>query len=226
MGVASLSQILTATFVPVLAKVQDEPQRFRHFIGRINRLTAFILFPFMFGMAVMADTIFHTLFGVKWDGAVLMFQILMVRGAFVVLTSLYNNYVLALGKAAKLVEIEVVKDLTTLGAIAVTLQFGSVEALVWGQLVASAITYLFVLVLTSRSNGYPIVLYLRDNAPYLILTFAICILIYHIGRFGLPAWLLLVVQSVVAIVVYFCVLKLCKSVILQDALDYILRKNK
>jgi len=225
MGVASLSQIMTATFIPVLSKVQDDMARFRHFIGRINRLAAFLLFPFMLGLAVMATTIFHTLFGSKWDGAILMFQILMLRGVFVVLTSLYNNYVLAQGKAARLVAIEMVKDLLTLGAIAATIPFGSVIALVWGQFAASVATYVVVLVMASRANGYPVRLYLQDNLPYMALTIAVCAVVWFIGCLPLASWLLLAIQTVVGIGLYVGVLKMAGSQILKDALAYLRRKR-
>ena len=63
MGSASLSQILTSTFVPLLSRFQDDRERYREMMGKVNRLTAFMLFPFMGGLVVMAEPLFHTLFG-------------------------------------------------------------------------------------------------------------------------------------------------------------------
>ncbi|MDE5797361.1 MAG: lipopolysaccharide biosynthesis protein, partial [Muribaculaceae bacterium] len=141
MGSASISQILTASFVPLLSRVQDDPDSFRRYVSRANRFTAFILFPAMLGLAAVGAPLFHTLFGHKWDAAILLFQILTIRGIFVVLISLYSNYLLALGYSRTLVIAEACKDLLMVIAIFATIFAHSLPILVWGQLAASALTY-------------------------------------------------------------------------------------
>ena len=95
MGVVSISQVLTASFLPTLSEVQDDPERFRRMVARINRFTGYMLFPATLGLAAMATPIFHTLFGTKWDASIVLFQMLLVRGVFTVLNSQYSNYVLS-----------------------------------------------------------------------------------------------------------------------------------
>lgn len=221
MGSASLSQVFTATFVPLLSGFQDNKDRFHTVVGKVNRLSAFLLFPFLGGLIVMATPIFHLLFGVKWDEAIPLFQILCLRGIFVVLISLYNNYILALGRARLLFIVEVIKDLLLVGAILATIPFGSVEALVWGQLVSSIATYVIVLVLTSRTTTYPLRRFLTDMAPYALLTAAIlCLTSLWPLLITSPA-ILLLVEIAGAVAVYYIVLKLAGSVVLNEAVSYI-----
>ncbi len=165
MGSASISQILTSSFVPLLSGVQDDGVRFRRYVTKINRFTAFILFPAMLGIATLGAPLFHGLFGDKWDGAILLFQLLTARGIFVVLTSLYSNYLLALGYAKKLFTIEVAKDVLILAAILATVWYGSVPLLVWGQLIASLITYFVSLAILCRATSYRASDMLRDLMP-------------------------------------------------------------
>lgn len=174
MGSASISQILTSSFVPLLARVQDEPETFRRYVCKINRFTAFILFPAMLGLALAGTPLFHTLFAEKWDGAILLFQILTVRGIFVVLASLYSNYLLALGYAKRLFTIEVVKDLMILAAILATVWSGSLPILVWGQLGASALTYVAALAIVCRATGYKAGRMIADLLPSLLITLTVC----------------------------------------------------
>ena len=112
MGSASLSQVLTASFVPLLSKFQDNGDDFKRYVRKINRFTAFAVFPALLGLAAIGSPLFHTLFGQKWDDAILLFQLLCVRGVFVVLISLYGNYMLSKGYGKRLFIIEVVKDST------------------------------------------------------------------------------------------------------------------
>lgn len=165
MGSASISQILTSSFVPLLSRVQDDRDTFRRYVTKINRFTAFILFPAMFGIAALGTPLFHALFGYKWDNAVILFQLLTIRGIFVVLTSLYSNYLLSLGYARRLFAIEVAKDLLILAAIMSTVWFGSVPVLVWGQLGASVLTYFISLAILCRATGYRAASMIRDLMP-------------------------------------------------------------
>jgi len=141
MGSASLSQVLTASFVPLLSKFQDNGDDFKRYVRKINRFTAFAVFPALLGLAAIGSPLFHTLFGQKWDDAILLFQLLCVRGVFVVLISLYGNYMLSKGYGKRLFIIEVVKDSTIALAIIATIWTWSVELLVVGQLVASIVTW-------------------------------------------------------------------------------------
>ena len=96
MGVTSISQVLTSSFLPVLSAVQDDPGRFRRLCSKMNRFTAYLVFPALIGLIVIAEPVFHLLFCTKWDPSIILFQLLLVRGIFFVLTSLYNNFLLAL----------------------------------------------------------------------------------------------------------------------------------
>ncbi len=52
MGVTSdNAQVLTSTFVPALASVQDDPERFRYCMAsKMSRFTAYLMFPALIGL--------------------------------------------------------------------------------------------------------------------------------------------------------------------------------
>lgn len=170
MGSASISQLLTATFIPLLARVQDDSATLRRYVDRITRFTAFLTFPLLTGLAVAGAPLFHMLFGHKWDAAIVLFQLLAVRGIFVVLISLMTNLLTALGYARTLVRVEVVKDVLTVVAIFSTLFLGSVTWLVAGQLAASAITWIAVVAMTSRATHFSFATLTRPMFPFVTAT--------------------------------------------------------
>lgn len=221
MGSASISQIFTASFVPLLAKFQDDKEKYCALLSRINQFAAFMTMPFMIFPAVMALPIFHLLFGTKWDSAVILFQILMVRGIFTVLSSTCNNYILALGRARSLVRVEVVKDVTTAAAIAVTLPLRSVEALVWGQLVAGVLTWIFTVWLTSREAGYPIAGFLRDIWRYVALALLCGAAMWPAGILPLRPSVLLLIEGAIGLGLYIFILKIFRNKILDEGAGYV-----
>ena len=230
MGSASISQVLTASFVPLLSKFQDDGENFRRYVSKINRFTGFILFPVMLGIAAIGTPLFHTLFGTKWDAAILLFRILTVRGIFVVLISLYTNYLLSLGYARRLFIVEIIKDALIFAAIMSTVWFHNVPVLVWGQLAASVVTYVIVLVIVSRATSISPWRMLADLLPYALLgtamTAAALLAGTLIGRF-LPATFIgslaeLTVMIVVGILAYLLLARLTHRPELTEVAGYAL----
>lgn len=230
MGVASLSQVLTSSFLPVLSKFQDDKDRFCRATAKMNRFTAYILFPAMGFLIVMAEPLFHLLFGTKWDASVVLFQLLLVRGIFTVLTSLYNNYILALGRTKILVYMELVRDGVALAAIFVTLPFIAVSLpddvvygvriLLWGQVIASALTWLVTLVVTARVTSRNLMLYVIDVLPYMSETMAIMVVMYVFSNWIFVPVLLVGVQLAVGCGIYFAVNAVLQSRIQAEAVGY------
>ena len=70
MGITSISQVLTSSFLPALSAVQDDDERFSRASQKMNRFTAYILMPAMGFLIIMATPIFHCLFGEKWDASI------------------------------------------------------------------------------------------------------------------------------------------------------------
>lgn len=221
MGSASISQVLTASFVPLLAKFQDDGENFRRYVSKINRFTGFILFPVMTGVAMIGEPLFHTLFGDKWDAAILLFQILTVRGIFIVLISLYTNYLLALGYARKLIMVEIVKDGLIFVAIMSTVWFHSVPLLVWGQLGASALTYIIVLAVASRSTGVRISRMVGDLLPYAgmsLVMAAICWLVKPLSDIPVLQLLLMITAGMAS---YILIARVRRCPELTEAVGYL-----
>lgn len=88
------------------------------------------------------------------------------RGVFVVLVSLYGNYMLAKGYGKRLFMIEVIKDSAIAIAILATVFYRSVDLLVWGQLCASVATWIVIVWLTGKATGYGVCGMVRDLFPF------------------------------------------------------------
>lgn len=97
-------------------------RRFSRVSSKMNRFTAYILFPSMGFLAVMAPPIFNCLFGTKWDSSIVLFQLLLLRGIFTVQTALYNNYLIAMARTRAVVAMEVLRDSAALLFLVATIR--------------------------------------------------------------------------------------------------------
>lgn len=221
MGSASLSQVLTASFVPLLSRFQDDADDFRRYVGKINRFTAFVVFPALLGLAAVGDTLFHTLFADKWDAAIILFRILCVRGVFVVLTSLYGNYMLSKGYGRSLFAIEVIKDAAIAVAILATVFSRDVEILVWGQFFASFATWLVVVGMTGHKVGYPVGRMISDLLPFLLASLIMWTGCWALSLVTLPAIVVLALQIAVGAALYVGIMCLFRSPELRECSTYL-----
>ena len=226
MGSASISQILMSSFVPLLSGVQDTKEAFMRYMKRINRFTAFVVFPFMLWFTAAGASLFHFLFGNKWDEAIPLFQILMVRGIFLVLTALYNNFLLAKGKARALFLLELVKDALVVIALFSTVWTFSVEWLVWGQLIGSFITWVFSVELTRRALSIRAADLLADLFPFFAASFVMCLVCFSLGWVIERPVIQLLVEFGVGALVYAALLQIRGIAELREVFAIIRRKAR
>lgn len=220
MGVMSLSQVFTASFLPLLSAKQDEKREFARMLTKINRFTCYVTF-FVMGLLLVSSTqIFHVFFDTKWDSAILMFQLLVVRGIFTVITSQYNNYIISCGASRKYVYSEIVKDVSTVIAIVVTIPLG-VTWLVAGQVFAGIVYYFYALYLVGKVTEFSRWTLVKDSLPYVALSVVALAPSVMLSWVISNAWILLATQLVVSGGLYLLLNWLMKSKIQADALGYV-----
>ncbi|MCD8029469.1 MAG: lipopolysaccharide biosynthesis protein [Bacteroides sp.] len=225
MGITALSQTIGNAIFPALASIQDDNERMYRIFGKMSRMTAYLSFPVFVGLILVTTPLFHTLFGDKWNQSVPMFQLFLLKGIFFVLTSLLNNYIMAIGKTRIIFRIEVIKNILTLVAIFVTLPMGII-ALIIGQVVVGVIQYLITSYNVQKVTGYGMWRQTKDLIPYVALT----------GVMGLGVWgtklflthdiLLLVTGISAGACIYLLLNRLLGSHIQQELFAIVLRKKK
>lgn len=233
MCITSISGAITSSFIPALAAVQDEPQRFAAMVSKMNRFTSYIIFPIMLGLMFMATPIFHALFGTKWDPSIILFQLLLFKGIFYIFSILYNNYLIALGHGGTIVKLGIVRDGSTVVALAATIPFLNLttpinpvyglEIMLWGQVAASALTWIVTLVSTVRISRVPIMMFLTDMLPYFAQT---AVIIPLMGVAAAPfnnPWLKILLMSATGLCLYIGGNFFFKSKIQKEVFIYFIK---
>ena len=231
MGVMSISQTLTSSFLPLLSQVQDQRDRYAAICCKTHRLTAYLVIPAMCLLTLMATDIFHTLFGEKWDPSVPLFQILCLRGIFVVLGLQYSNYILSLGRSKLLVVSEIVRDGSALLIMVPTFGLlsegmaGLAEFMIW-QTVASVISWAVLLVMVSRLTGRRIGAWIADLLPYSALTLLSSLPCLWVEGLMLPPFTACIAIAAAFAAVYLGACWLSGSKIQRDAVAYVCGRLK
>ena len=214
---------------PVFTRVNDDDQeRQQRVFGKMLRFTAFLAFPAMFGLSLVAPQVILLTIGDKWIDSIPLLQILCVSGAFFPLFTVYQNQILSLGKsdyymwitlAQIVIMLIAVLACHTMGIMAMTIAFAVINIL-----------WLFVWqVVVSRLIQYRMTAMLRDVLPFLFISLAVMGVTYLLTLPIHNLYLLLPVRVVLAILIYASVMKLSGAVIFKECTDYLfgrLRRNR
>lgn len=233
MGHSFISGTMAQVAQPVLTKAGNESERRERVFRKMLRFTAFVSFPLMLGLALVAHEFIVLTIGEKWLPCVPLLQILCVGGAFMPLHVLFQNFIISSGRSD--INLLVITSQIVL-QIVLTLALArwGVLAMVTGFSVLNVLfTFCWYLALR-RILPIPVLAVLKDSAPFAAVAVAVMAATYALTSADSPLalfpslssqlWLLLLVRAAFAAVLYFVVLRLLHAAILQECLQFVRRK--
>lgn len=232
MGIASMSQVINSS-LPMFSQYQNDPDKFAAATAKMNRLSAYLIFPALGFLAIIATPLFHALFNTKWDDAIPLFRLLLLRGAFQILVAQYTNYLLARAKVKKMFFLEILRDSLSLVAIVATLPFIELstahnavlglEILLAGQVASQIITWVVAVIITAPETWRRRLQYITDMLPYIAeMCVAAAPMMLMPGFISNP-WLLMSAQIATGALIYMGLNLLLKSKIQKDILSHLLK---
>lgn len=209
---------------PVMAEVANDDERERRVFRKMLRFTAFIAFPSLFGLALVAKELTLVAIGKIWQESVPLLQLLCVSGAFMPLYALYQNLVISKGRSDIYLWCNVVQ---ILAQIALVLVFGrqGIQCMVEAYVVFN-IFYLLVWHWQSQHVlELPLIEILKDIMPFIIISIAVMAITYIFTYMITYPWLMLLARIAIASALYFITMKILRVKILEECLSYMLKKK-
>ena len=99
MGSNTVNGMVMEVAQPVLTRVRDDRDRYRHVFRKMLRFVAFVSFPCMLGIGLVARDFLLIVGGEKWLESAALLSMLCVYGAFFPLSSLYSNLTISRGRS-------------------------------------------------------------------------------------------------------------------------------
>ena len=223
------NQLVTNTVAqvaqPVLTRVGDDNERQRRVFGKMLRFTAFMAFPAMFGLALVAPQLIIVTIGEKWAESIPLLQVLCISGAFIPLYTVYQNLFLSQGKSDTYMWL-------TITQIAIMLI--AVLACHWLGIMAMVIAFAGINVLwilawqlfAYRLIGYRLTSMLRDLLPFMFIALAVMGVTYFVTLPVSNIYLLLLLRIILAIALYALTMKLLRARIFEECIEFIKSRIK
>ncbi len=165
----TLTDAIQKVSFPVLSKLQDDMQQLVDTNRRILKLSIFVIFPILIGLAATSEAIVNVVFNEQWLGMIPVLQILAFNGLLIPLHKVNLNLLTVVGRTDLYLRLEIIKKIVAFITIALGLYFSvSLEQLLWILFVNALLGYIFNVHYTALLVDYGYFKQIKDVGMILI----------------------------------------------------------
>lgn len=175
---SSISSIINQVSYPVLSEAQNDHSAMVRILSRFNSALAYITFPVMLILILLAKPIILIVYSAKWLASVPYFQILCVAGVAVCLQGINYYAIAAIGESKMLMWWTIVKRTVGLILIVSGLILFGMTGLLIGMVLSAYFIYLVNAYLVDKNIGYTYRLQLKDVGPTILVSLVSFVLSY------------------------------------------------
>ena len=192
---------------PVLARYQDDDEQLLSNYKILLRAPIFLLYPVLFGVAVLAYPLIYTLLGNKWVGCVPMLMILCSGYLWTPLTSINLNLLYVKGRTDLVLKLELIKKPIAFAMLFTAIPFG-----ILGMCIAVAlyefVAFSFNCYYTGKILNYGWLQQLKEIVPILFYSIVMSLIVFVAVNWISVQPIKLAVGIVVGVISYFIIARL------------------
>ena len=223
MGGSFITGMISGVAQPIFAQVSYEKERQVQVLRKMIRFTAFISFPLMFGMALVANELILITVTEKWAPCVPILQLLCVWGAFSPICELYKNIVISHGKSNIYLYANVIFGILQILLLIMMLPYG----ILW-MVAAYVLAYLCWLLVwhcfASHLIGVRLYHVIRDILPYFLITLSALSCAWWVSFFSGNIYIRFALKIIVSAILYIGIMWGVKSVIFKECIGFLWKR--
>lgn len=178
----NLVGVISKVSFPVLASIQDQPEKLKAAYKKLIKSTMLITFVLMIGLAAVAKPLILTLIGEKWLPSVIYLQMLCFVGMFYPLHALNLNMLQVQGRSDLFLRLEIIKKIIAVPTIVIGVILG-IKVLIIGLFVSTVIGFYLNSYWSGKYIGYSTFQQVKDIFPSFCLALFVGIMVYTAGNF-------------------------------------------
>ncbi len=219
-GSMLIQNMVKAVDQPVLVGLDDERERQLRVLRKMVRFTAFVSFPLLFGLGLVAHEFIVLAIGEKWATSAELLPWLCFSGAFMPLSALLGDLIVSRGRSDIFMWCTIVLGLAQVALMASLWPQGiHVMVMTFVALNVAWVGVWFYFV--SRMTGYYLLSFLKDTVPFALAAAAVMVATAMATRSIHSLWLLLAVRMVMASLLYYIVMRVARVQMLADCQQFI-----
>lgn len=146
---SNVTGVLQSSTFPVLSLIQTDEKRLAIDYRRLLKMSAFLVFPMMMGLAAIAHPLIIVMITDRWIGCVAYLQIICFAMMWYPIHAINLNLLQVKGRSDLFLKLEIIKKIVGVVVLCVTIPIG-VLAMCYGQLFSSLFSLLINTFYTGR----------------------------------------------------------------------------
>lgn len=174
---SNITSILQRVTFPVLSTIQDDIPRLQANYRRLLKLSAFIVFPLMTGLAAVAFPMIRTILTPKWEGCSFYLQIICFALMWYPIHAINLNLLQVKGRSDLFLRLEIIKKIVGVCIMCITIPLG-ITAMCIGMVASSLISLFINTYYTGKLINIGYLKQMKDVFPILIVSLIMGIVVY------------------------------------------------
>lgn len=208
----------------VLVGLHDEKERQLTVLRKMVRFTAFISFPMLFCLGLVSHEFIVLAIGEKWTFSASLLPYLCLCGAFMPLSTLLTDAIISQHRSDVFL-----RGTIALGVLQIGLMVGLWREGIYTMVIAYTIlNILWVFVwhfFTHRLMRYSLFAFLKDIMPFALAAAAVMAVTGFVTQSLDNLWLRLISRTILAIILYYAIMRLSGAVILKECIAFLRGKR-
>ena len=217
---SNLTAIIDRVTYPVLSEIQDEKDRLTYAYRRIIRTTMFITSVCMFSLGAVSEPLLYCLIGPKWHEAATYLPLICISGSLYPIHAINLNMLAVQGRSDLNLILEIIKKIIGLGPLLIG-AFVGIMPMLYMNILTSILCFFLNSHWSGRLIGYSSWMQIKDIAPSYGLAFIIAVSVWFLKYLPINTWIILPLQIVVGVSVFFIVCKVTKMPEYAESLQLI-----
>ena len=208
---------------PVFSGLQDDRERQLRVLRKMMRFAAFVSFPLMFGLSLVAEEFIVVAITAKWLGSAMLLRVLSIAAAFSPLSTVLSQYIVSRGRSGIYLACTAALCVMLVGMM-IGLHSRGIEVMVWAYTVLFVLWFFVWYFFVSRLSGYRLFDMLADTIPFLLAALLVMLLTGWTTASVGTLWLRLVLRTIISASLYFALMKLLRVKMLDECMEFVKRK--
>lgn len=201
---ANFTSVVQRVSYPALSQLQDEKERMVAAFRRVIKTTMFVTAIVMISMAAVAEPLIYCLIGPQWNQAATFLPLICISMSLYPLHAINLNMLQIQKRTDVFLYLEIAKKILAIGPICLGI-FTNIYWMIIGTIITGIMAFFLNSYFTGKNLGYSSWMQLKDVAPSYGIAFLIAVCVYFFKYLPLSNWIILPIQIVVGILVFFLV---------------------
>lgn len=199
--ITNVNTSIDSVLFAAMSQRQDDIVTVKAMIKKALKTSSFLIFPAVFGLAMVAHPLMVLLLTEKWADCVIYMQIACFTYGFTPIYSANLQAMKATGHADVYLKLDVVKKIISFVALLIAMWFGPLGIAISG-IVTTVISCILNMIPSKKLTGYSWQEQVRDVLPALLMSIAMSATVWGIGKLLSNLFLKLIVQLFIGVFVY------------------------